>query len=92
MLKIWKNLLLLVAADFKTRDQFISYGINAYFTSCLTTTLDIDYAVDKGERTDEIIFIDYKFGKFPKADKFIYSLKAYNFSKITYIYHLLTLN
>ena len=73
--------------DFKTREQFISYGINAYFTSCLTTTLDIDYAVDKGERTDEIIFIDYKFGKFPKADKFIYSLKAYNFSKITYTYH-----
>ena len=73
--------------DIKTRDQFISYGINAYFSSCLTTTLDIDFAVDKGERNDEIIFIDYKFGNYPKADEFLYSLKAYNFSKITYTQH-----
>ena len=67
--------------DTKTRDQFIKYGIDAYFSSCLTTTLDIDYAVNDSQRTDEIIFIDYKFGDFPEADKFLRSLKAYNLSE-----------
>ena len=38
------------------------YGIDAYFSSCLTTTLDIDYSVNDFERTNEIIFIDYNFG------------------------------
>ena len=42
--------------DKATRDNFIKYGINAYFSSCLTTTLDIDYAVKNKERTNEIIF------------------------------------
>jgi len=46
-------------------------GINAFFSSCLTTTLDIDFAVDHSEWKNEIIFIDYKFGRFPLADKYI---------------------
>ena len=70
--------------DLKTRDQFISYGIKAYFSSCLTTKLDIDFAVNEKERTNEIIFIDYQFGFFNKADKFIKSLTSYNFSNIIY--------
>ena len=41
----------------------------------------------ENERTNEIIFIDYKFGDFIPADKYLYSLKAYNFNNITYISH-----
>lgn len=67
-------------------------GIKGYFSSCLTTTLDIDYGVKSTDRTDDIIFIDYKFGSYSKADKFLYSLKAYNFSKIINITHYFKLS
>jgi hypothetical protein len=73
--------------DKKTEDQFMKYGIKAYFSSCLTTTLDIDYAVNENERTNEIIFIDYILGNYPKADDFLFSLKAYNLSNAIYISH-----
>ena len=73
--------------DLQTKDQLNKLGINAFFSSCLTTTLDIDYAVKESERNNEIIFIEYKFGQFPLADKFILSLKSYNFSNITYTNH-----
>ena len=33
--------------DTNTRDELIKYGVRAYFTSCLTTTLDIDYSAMK---------------------------------------------
>ena len=56
--------------DIQTRNNLIKYGIKAYFSSCLTTTLDIDYRLDKSERTNEIRFIDYKFGDYPEADKY----------------------
>ena len=64
-------------------------GINSYFSSCLTTTLDINFAVNQIERTNDIIFVDFRFGEFPKADKFIKSLKAYNFSNIKYKRHMI---
>ena len=67
--------------DTQTRDQFMKYGIDSYFSSCLTTTLDIDFAVNDSERTNEIIFIDYKFGNYPQADKFLRTLIAYNLSE-----------
>lgn len=57
--------------DISTQKFLEKNGINAYFSSCLTTTLDIDFAVNDSERTNEIIFIDYRFGRFPKADAFI---------------------
>ena len=63
-------------------------GINSYFSSCLTTTLDINFAVNQIERTNDIIFIDFRFGEFPEADKFIKSLKAYSFSNIKYQRHM----
>ena len=63
-------------------------GINSYFSSCLTTTLDINFAVNQIERTNDIIFIDFRFGEFPEADKFIKSLKAYSFSNIKYKRHM----
>ena len=80
--------------DISTRDNFIKYGINAYFSSCLTTTLDIDYAIKDKERNNEIIFVDYKFGNYYLADKFLYSLKFYNLNKanITIISHYFKLN
>jgi hypothetical protein len=73
--------------DLYTRDKLKNQGVKAYFSSCLTTTLDIDYLAKENERTNEIIFIDYKFGDFIPADKYLYSLKAYNFNNITYINH-----
>ena len=60
--------------DNSTRDKLIKYGINAYFSSCLTTTLDIDYASNEKIRTDEIIFIDYKLGDYPEADEYIQNM------------------
>ena len=73
--------------DTNTRNELFKHGIKAYFSSCLTTTLDIDYSAKDEERTNDIIFTDYKFGSYSKADKFIRSLKAYNFSKIIKITH-----
>ena len=78
--------------DIYTQQILEKSGINAYFSSCLTTTLDIDFAVNHSERTNEIIFIDYKFGRFPQADKYIKSLKQYNFSNIIYKRHIFKLN
>lgn len=78
--------------DKTTKEQLNKYGINTYFSSCLTTTLDIDYLVKEKERTNDIIFIDYKFRKYPKADKFLRSLKKYNFNHIIYTSHKFNLN
>ena len=65
--------------DTNTRDELIKYGIKVYFSSCLTTTLDIDYSVNKKERNNDIIFTDFKFGDYSSAHNYILSLKAYNF-------------
>ena len=78
--------------DIHTRDKLVKYGIKAFFSSCLTTTLDLNFFIHKNKRTDEIIFIDYKFGNYPKADKFLLSLKAYNFTNITYTKHFFNIN
>jgi len=53
----------------------------------LNITLDIDYGINDNERTNEIIFVNYSFGKAHKIDKAILSLKEYNFSKITFLTH-----
>lgn len=73
--------------DLSTQKKLEREGIEAYFSGCLTTTLDIDYAAKDSERTDEIIFIDYRIGEYSQADNFLLSLKAYNFSKIIEITH-----
>ena len=78
--------------DKATKKQLNEYGINSYFSSCLTTTLDIDYLVQEKERTNNIIFIDYKFGQVPEADKFLFSLKKYNFNYIIHTEHKFNLN
>ena len=77
--------------DTNTRDKLLKYGINAYFSSCLTTTLDIDYSVCEKERTNDIIFTDFKFGDYSQADNYILSLKAYNFNNLINITHLCNL-
>ena len=74
--------------DKYTKNELEKKGIDAFFSSCLTITLDIDYSVDDSERTNEIIFIDYRFGNFPEADRYIKSLKNYNFNNLTYIHHM----
>ena len=78
--------------DTNTRDQLIKYGIKAFFSSCLTTTLDIDYSANENERTNDIIFTDYKFGDYLEADNYIHSLRAYNFSNIINITHIFKTN
>lgn len=47
--------------DFHTMEFLNSKGVEAYFSGCLTTTLDINYAVEEKERTDEILFVDFEF-------------------------------
>lgn len=54
--------------DFATRDFLVSHNINAYFSSCLTTTLD-SYARDKGERNNAVVFCD-----FDDSDFFIFEI------------------
>lgn len=78
--------------DIHTKKVLQKFGINSYFSSCLTTSLDIYFGVKDSERTNEIIFIDYKFGDFPEADNFIKSLNSYDFSHIIYISHKFRLN
>ena len=73
--------------DTYTRDELNDNGILAYFSSCLTTTLDIDYSVKDEERNNDIIFTDFKLGSNPEVDNFIYSLKAYNFSNAINLTH-----
>ena len=82
-----KNNSMIGCRDLYTRDKFIKSGIEAYFSSCLTTTLDIDYRIPENKRTNNIIFVDYQFGDYPKADKFLNSLKKYNFSNILHTNH-----
>ena len=77
--------------DFHTLKALRRYGIDSYFSSCLTTTLDIDYLVNEKERTNEIIFNDYFFGYDLKIDNYIKSLKSYNLSNITHTNHLFNL-
>ena len=78
--------------DKKTRDKLRNYNIKSYFSGCLTTTLDIDYSVEEYEKTNKIIFIDYKFGDYPLADKFLLSLKSYNYSEVIHTKHSFNVN
>lgn len=78
--------------DKNTQRLLEKNGVKAYFSGCLTTTLDIDYKVDNKERNDSIIFCDYKFGNCEQADEFLKSMKNYDFSKIEYTTHAYTKN
>ena len=73
--------------DISTKNALINKGVDAYFSGCLTTTLDIDYLVDNSKRTNEIIFTDYKFGDLLIADNYLHSLKAYDFNNIINLTH-----
>ncbi len=73
--------------DIFTYNLLKKNGITTYFSSCLTTTLDILYYKKESFRTQEIIFTDFKFGYLNQADIFIKNLSKYNFSNITYIKH-----
>ncbi len=61
------------------RDQFTANtlkakGIEAYFTGCLTLTLD-SYKVDDTERGDDIYIVDPLYS-YPSTDKLFYSKKS----------------
>ncbi len=49
-------------------------GIEAYFTGCLTLTLD-NYKVDDSERNDEIYIVD-PFYNYPNTEKLFFSYKS----------------
>lgn len=46
--------------DYTTRNFLMLKGIKAYFSSCLTTTLDLKYKMPDCERNNTIIFCDYE--------------------------------
>lgn len=73
--------------DISTQIELEKHGIKAYFSGCITLTLDIDYSVKDSERRNEIIFIDYQLGEYEKADNYLKLLKNYNFENATYITH-----
>lgn len=58
--------------DFQTRDFLLQKGVEAYFSGCLTTTLDEKYMADPSERTDEVLIVDprWKNNIFSKKCKF----------------------
>ena len=62
--------------DIYTRDKLIEHGIKAYFSSCLTSTLDIDYSAKEKERTNDIIF---------NLSKIIYIQHNFFFKNFTHI-------
>ena len=62
------------------RDQFTvktlkEKGIEAYFTGCLTLTMD-SYKVDDSERSDNIYIVDPLYN-YPRNEKVFYNLKAF---------------
>ncbi len=61
------------------RDKFTAQilnekGIDAYFTGCLTLTLD-NYKVDDGERGDDIYIVD-PFYNYPNSEKLLANVKS----------------
>ena len=73
--------------DLNTYELLLNKSIKAFFSSCLTTTLDIIYFKKDSLRNEEIIFTNFKFGYLDKADAFIKNLTAYNFTNISYLTH-----
>ena len=78
--------------DMYTFNGLKKYKIDTYFSSCLTTTLDIDYSVNETEKTNEIIFNDYSFGYNSKIDNYIRSLSSYDFNNIVYTTHFFNMD
>ena len=78
--------------DISTQKELENHGIKAYFSGCITLTLDIDYSVKDSERSNEIIFLDYELGGYEKADNYLKLLKNYNFENATYITHRFNLS
>lgn len=78
--------------DCTTRNFLILHGIKAYFSSCLTTTLDIKYKVPDSERNNTIIFCDYEMNdKKPnridkKLTKILDNYENFIIDKTTHVY------
>src|SRR5690606_9603160 len=56
-----------------TADTLMEKGIKAYFTGCLTLTLDL-YKVDDSEREDKIYIVDPLYS-YPRPEKIFYNTK-----------------
>ncbi len=56
-----------------TADTLMAKGIKAYFTGCLTLTLD-SYKVDDSKRGDDIYIVDPLYS-YPRPEKIFYNLK-----------------
>lgn len=78
--------------DFYTQNVLRKRGVNSYFSGCLTTTLDETYKVDDSQRTNDIIFCDYKLGRYKEADNYLKKLKNYNFNNVVYTTHSFSKN
>ncbi len=78
--------------DHNTQEVLAQEGVATYFSGCLTTTMDIDYKIDDSQRTDDIVFCDYKPGDCAEADLYLQSLKNYDLSKIEFTTHNFTKN
>ena len=59
--------------DQYTADILKGKGIDAYFTGCLTTTLD-SYKVDDSERGDDVFIVDPLYS-YPRKEKVFYNFK-----------------
>lgn len=59
--------------DQYTADILKEKGIDAYFTGCLTTTLD-SYKVDDSERGDDVFIVDPLYS-YPRKEKVFYNFK-----------------
>ncbi|MFY0714347.1 polysaccharide pyruvyl transferase family protein [Seonamhaeicola sp. NFXS20] len=57
-----------------TADTLKAKGIDAYFTGCLTLTLD-SYKVDDSKRTDKVYIVDPLYS-YPRPEKIFYNAKA----------------
>lgn len=73
--------------DLYTKRFLESKGIEAYFSSCLTTTLD-KYTAPEQERADEVIFCDYKpsfsFRKYKIYNRLKRYIKTANITTMTH--------
>lgn len=75
--------------DYATRNFLLSNGVKAYFSGCLTTTLDLKYKKENVERSG-VIFCDYSLEekKKPRINKTLTKiLKQYSQEKIEHVTH-----
>ena len=75
--------------DLRTVKLLKNNGVKAYFSGCLTTTLDNNYLINATKkRTNKIYLIDFKFGEYHEADRYLNKLIKYKFSEAIHLSHV----